>query len=101
MPRRRLALLAVFVLAATGLPAEPDKSKLAAIRPRMERFVEDGTIAGAVTVVGTSKGIASLDAVGRLTIDPPQPMPKDAIFRIASMTKPITAVGVMILADEG
>src|SRR5262249_11361447 len=56
---------------------------------------------GAVTVVGTSKGVASLEVVGKLTLDPARAMPKTALFRIASMTKPITAVGVMILADEG
>jgi CubicO group peptidase (beta-lactamase class C family) len=94
-----LSLLVLFVspLAATEL----DKAKLAAIGPRMEKFVEDNTIAGAVTVVGTSKGIAHLGAVGSLRLEPKVAMPRDALFRIASMTKPITAVGVQILVEEG
>ncbi len=90
-------------LAASAPPraAEFDRDKLAAIRPRMERFVEEGQIAGAVTVVGTARGVDSLEAVGRQQADPPVPMKKDTLFRIASMTKPITAVAVLILADRG
>jgi CubicO group peptidase (beta-lactamase class C family)/cephalosporin-C deacetylase-like acetyl esterase len=81
--------------------AEPDRAKLARIRSRMQAFVDDHAIAGAVTVVGTSKGIVSLEAVGRLRLENGEAMPKDALFRIASMTKPITAAGIMILADQG
>jgi CubicO group peptidase (beta-lactamase class C family) len=94
-----LAFLAGFVPALSA--ADFDEAKLDFIRPRMQRFVDDHQIAGAVTVVGTSKGIVRLEAVGNLRLDSAQPMPKDALFRIASMTKPITAVGIMILADEG
>jgi CubicO group peptidase (beta-lactamase class C family) len=93
-----LALLAV-PLAAAGAD-QPDPAKLALIGPRMQRFVDEHQIAGAVTVVGNAKGTLSLGAVGQLRLDGPA-MPKDALFRIASMTKPITAVGIMILADEG
>src|SRR5262249_17073937 len=56
----RLCLLAVLLAPAGALPplaaADFDPAKLALIRPRFERFVEEGQIAGAVTVVGTSKG---------------------------------------------
>jgi len=81
--------------------ADFDEAKLARIQPRFQKFVEDQQIAGAVVVVGTSKGIVLLDAIGNLKLDPKESMPKDALFRIASMTKPITAVGIMILADQG
>ena len=67
----------------------------------MQQFVDKHILAGAVTVVGTSRGTASLEAVGKLRLDADTPMPKNALFRIASMTKPITAVGIMILADAG
>lgn len=104
MPRRRPAYLFVVSLVAL-VPAlraaDFDEAKLDLIHPRMQRFVDERQIAGAVTVVGTSKGIVRLDAVGDLRLDPVEPMPKDARFRIASMTKPITAAGIMILADEG
>ena len=79
---------------------EFDAAKLAAIAPRMQQFVDDGTIAGAVTVVGNSQGIAHHEAVGWLNLESKTPMPKDAVFRIASMTKPITAIGIMMLEQE-
>lgn len=56
---------------------------------------------GAVTVVGTQDRIVRIDAVGSLNLESKQSMPVDALFRIASMTKPITALSIMILADEG
>jgi CubicO group peptidase (beta-lactamase class C family) len=89
------------LLAAAGVcHAEPDKTKLSAIHEKMEKYVADQHVCGVVTVVGTSKGVVSLDAAGKLSLDGPA-MPKDAVFRIASMTKPMTAVAVLILADEG
>jgi CubicO group peptidase (beta-lactamase class C family) len=81
--------------------AEFDLAKLEAIAPRMQRFVEEGVVAGAVTVVGNAQGVQQLDAVGFQNLESKQPMPKNAVFRIASMTKPITAIGIMILQDEG
>jgi CubicO group peptidase (beta-lactamase class C family) len=67
----------------------------------MQKFVQEGEIAGAVTVVGRSGGIVHHAAVGFRDREAADPMPKDALFRIASMTKPITAVAVMLLVDEG
>jgi CubicO group peptidase (beta-lactamase class C family) len=100
---RQLFLLtaASAALIATTHAAEFDQAKLDAIRAGMQRFVDDQQVAGAVTVVGSSKGIASLEAVGKLRVESKDPMPKDALFRIASMTKPITAAGILILVDAG
>lgn len=80
--------------------AEFDTAKLAAIAPRMQQFVDDGTVAGVVTVVGNSHGIVHHEAVGFANLESRTPMPKDAVFRIASMTKPITAIGIMMLQQE-
>jgi CubicO group peptidase (beta-lactamase class C family) len=82
---------------ADGKPA----AALSAIRERMQRFVDDKEIAGAVTLVGTKENILSLEAVGRANNEAGASMHPDTLFRIASMTKPITALGIMILADEG
>lgn len=100
---RSLAVFFVsfFICTPALRSADFDEQKLAQIHPRMQRFVDDQQIAGSVCVVGTSKGIVFQDAAGHLRLDPVEPMPKNALFRIASMTKPITAVGIMILADEG
>jgi CubicO group peptidase (beta-lactamase class C family) len=79
--------------------AHPDK--LAEIKPAMQKFVDAGDISGAVTVVGRKDGVISYEAVGRRDIATKAPMTKDTMFRIASMTKPVTAIGIMILFDEG
>ena len=71
------------------------------IRDRMQRFVDEGEISGAVTVVGHASGIVHHEAVGLAKIEGNVPMLKDTMFRIASMTKPITAMGVMLLVEEG
>lgn len=94
-----VALLALSAASARG--GDADAGKLARIRAAMQAFVDDKDLAGAVTVVGRKDGIISYEAVGSLNLEKNQPMTKDGLFRIASMTKPITAIGIMILADEG
>ena len=92
-----LALLAIR--AARGDDAKADGA--APVRARMQAFVEEGEIAGAVTVIGRREGVIDVEAVGLRDREKNLPMTKDTLFRIASMTKPITAVGIMILVDEG
>jgi CubicO group peptidase (beta-lactamase class C family) len=91
-----LALLGVSLASAADL----DLNRLKLIRPKMQEFVDQGELAGAVTLVGRHDGVAYLEAVGYQDLDKKVPMRTDSLFRIASMTKPITAVAVMILADE-
>lgn len=96
-----LALAIVLAAPATGQPTVPHPEKLKEIPVAMQKFVDDHDIAGAVTVVGRKDGIVEFDAVGMRDIEAKAPMSKDTLFRIASMTKPVTAIGIMILADEG
>ncbi|MCU0879672.1 MAG: beta-lactamase family protein, partial [Pirellulaceae bacterium] len=91
----------VLSLLSVGVAAEFDAATLAKIAPRMQQFVDEGVVAGAVTVVGNAAGVQHHEAVGSLNLESGQAMPKDGLFRIASMTKPITALGIMILQDEG
>lgn len=104
MLARRLLLLfvplgALATLAPAQQPAHPDK--LAAIKPAMQKFVDSGDLSGAVTLVGRKGGVIEHDAVGYRDLAAKDAMRKDTLFRIASMTKPITAIGIMILVDEG
>lgn len=103
MLSRRLFLLVPLVAAAALAPAQSpaDPQKLGAIKARMQKFVDDGDIAGAVTVVGRKDGVLATAAVGHRDLAAKDPMRDDTLFRIASMTKPVTAIAVMILADEG
>jgi CubicO group peptidase (beta-lactamase class C family) len=82
-------------------PPKFDQDKLAAIAPGMKHFVDEHKICGSVMLIGTSEGVVYLDTFGAQRLDSQKPMPKDAIFRIMSMTKPITAMGLMLLRDEG
>ena len=92
-------LLCLFLLAAPLSAQSPDK--FAAIKPAMQAFVDKGELAGAVTVVGTSAGVKSFEAVGFADLEAKTPMTKDTLFRIASMTKPITAMAVLMLQEDG
>ncbi len=67
----------------------------------MQHFVDDGTVAGAVTLVANAKEIAEFHANGIAEIEACHPMRQDTIFQIMSMTKPVTAIGIMMLEEEG
>lgn len=103
--KRSLALLAVVVClwAAPPEPQKPgmDAARLALIPVRMKAFVDRGTLPGAVTLVARHGVVARLDAVGYRNLEAKQPTRTDSIFQIMSMTKPITAVGIMMLMEDG
>jgi CubicO group peptidase (beta-lactamase class C family) len=76
-------------------------ARLAAIPLRMKEFVAAGKTAGVVTLVARHGHLATLEAVGYRDLETKSPMRTDTIFRLASVTKPVTCAGVMILVDEG
>jgi CubicO group peptidase (beta-lactamase class C family) len=107
MPRRSRSrqlwapiALAALMLVGSAARAQ-DADRVERVREAMLRFVEDGKIAGAVTLVGGVEGTPEIQAVGRADIVHGLPMSADTIFRVASMTKPITALAIMMLVDEG
>lgn len=67
----------------------------------MRKFSEDKEIAGSVTLVATANAIQHLYVDGFADLASKRPMQEDSIFWIASMTKPMTGVCVMILVEEG
>jgi CubicO group peptidase (beta-lactamase class C family) len=83
------------------LAALPAFAQLDRIPARMKQFVDDRTVAGAVTLVAHQGKIVEFDAAGFADSEAKQPMRKDTVFQIMSMTKPFTAVGIMMLAEEG
>jgi Beta-lactamase class C and other penicillin binding proteins len=80
---------------AVGMSSE----RLARIRPVIQQSVDQGKIAGAVTLVLRNGKVAHLEAIGQM--DEGKPMRTDALFRIASMSKAVTSVAVMMLYEEG
>lgn len=87
-------LLVALVSLGQPVPAE-------AVRASLAPFVASGDIAGAVAVVGDSAGVIAFEALGKRDLAAGDAMPKDALFRIASMTKPVTALTVMQLVEAG
>ena len=95
-------ILGFFTLILSGPDASGQDSGLSIrIRETMQPFVDRKQISGAVTLVGRADRVVSLEAIGRRDIEGDLPMRPDTLFRIASMTKPITALGIMMLAEEG
>src|SRR5436190_19825733 len=95
-----LRFVGVLVI-ALHLQASTVPSRFKSIPERMQKFVDDGTVSGAVTLVAHKGEIVSVEAVGLADIANKKPMRPDSLFWIASMTKPITATAIMILQDEG
>jgi CubicO group peptidase (beta-lactamase class C family) len=99
----RKLVLSLFLVAstlsygATGV----DQEVLSQIPQRMKSFIDRQTVAGAVTLVAHGGDIVEFDAAGMADVEAGHPMQKDTIFQIMSMTKPFTAVGIMMLAEQG
>ncbi|MCY3549189.1 MAG: serine hydrolase [Candidatus Poribacteria bacterium] len=103
-----LLLFCVTTLAfGQGLPmAVPEEvgvsaERLERIRPVMQGYVDDGRIAGFLTVVARRGKIVHFETIGMGDIENNKPVEADTIFRIHSMSKPITSVAVMMLYEEG
>ncbi len=113
------AAAALLVLAAYPLPASAQRSGAAlpaAVKPesvgldsaRLRKVVDmlaaevkAGTLPGATLLVGKAGKVALFETIGQLDPEKKTPMRKDAIFRIYSMTKPITSVAAMMLVEDG
>jgi CubicO group peptidase (beta-lactamase class C family) len=76
-------------------------ARLKRIDTLMQRYVDDGKLAGIIAAVARRGQTAYLEKFGMMDIEANKPMQFDAIFRIASMTKPVTSVATMMLYEEG
>ena len=94
-----MLLLAAAPLPAAGRTPPPLRQK--AIAAALQPFVDSHSLAGAVTLVADKDKVLSLEAVGFADVAAKKPMKTDALFWIASQSKPITATALMMLVDEG
>ena len=78
-----------------------DSSRLDRVTQAMQGFVDEGKLAGVVTMAARDNKIVHFESVGYRDIEAQAPMTNDALFRIYSMTKPVTGVALMILYEEG
>ena len=83
--------------AASGFSA----AGLAELNAQMHALVDDRKLACVVTLVARHGEIVNFDAYGKLDVAEPAPVAKDSIFRMASMTKPVTGAAMMMLWEEG
>ncbi len=92
---------------AQRLPAPTPESvgvsseRLGRLHQSMQGFVDRHEAGGIVTLVAREGKVVDVHAAGFLDVDARTPMKTDSIFRIASMTKPVTSVAVMMLYEEG
>jgi len=101
-----VALVAVTLTAGvvpSGRPEEVGLSseRLQRINDVMQQYIDSSQISGGITVVSRRGRIAHFEAQGLMDIESKTPMRKDAIFRLASMTKPVTGVAILMLMEEG
>ena len=119
MKRRNFDLGFVFLLlpsllfpsiamaASNGLPASTPEAvglssaRLERLTQAIKQDVERGRMPGAVVAIARKGKLAYYESFGFVDKAAGAPMPKDAIFALASMTKPMVAVGTLMLAEQG
>jgi CubicO group peptidase (beta-lactamase class C family) len=111
MTRIRLALvvaaLLVVPVAAAVVPAGAPEDvglsseRLKRITETVQRYIDGNDISGAVTIVARQGRVAHFEAQGLMDIESRKPMRKDAVFPIASMSKPVTGVAILMLVEQG
>ncbi len=97
----RCRCLAVAALALACVPSPAAEPEIAAVTAAAKAHVDRHEVAGAITCVAGAERLLHLSAVGQADIAGNVPMRTDALFWIASMTKPVTAAAVLMLQDEG
>ena len=103
----RLIVLSVFCGTLLSASAQSNTAPgvngaiVSRIAPQVDRFVQDKTVAGAVTLVARGNDTIEFQATGMADIEAGRAMQQDTIFQIMSMTKPVTAIAIMMLAEEG
>jgi CubicO group peptidase (beta-lactamase class C family) len=110
--RLALSVLLLSLLVSLGALADPlvttppetvglSSKRLQVITDMLKADIAKGTIPGAVLLISRRGKVAYFEAIGSLDPEKKTPMTKDAIFRIYSMSKPITTVAAMMLFEQG
>ena len=105
-----LSILATPLLAQKADPGLPlispesvgmSSERLERIKPAMQRYIDEKLVPGTVTLIARKGKVVHFEAQGYMDVENQIPMRADALFRIASMTKPIASVALMMLWEEG
>lgn len=111
LPLNVIPVIALYVFSFT-VAADPHKrtqpekvgmstERLERIGPAMQKYIDDELVPGVVTAVMRKGKLVYLNVLGEMDVENHIPMKRSTIFRIASMTKPITSVALMMLWEEG
>jgi len=102
MRRLNLTLALLLSLGCAAVPqADPAPAGIPGLKEEFQGYVDRHQTAGTVTLIARKGKILSLEAVGWQDIEEKRPMKPDTVFQIASMTKPVTALGILMLEEEG
>jgi CubicO group peptidase (beta-lactamase class C family) len=93
--------LALLATSFGSLQAKDASAPPQVLAPSLAPFVDDHTISGAVLMVSSPDKVLAMEAIGVSDLKTQEPMRTDAMFWIASMTKPMTAMALMMLVEEG
>jgi CubicO group peptidase (beta-lactamase class C family) len=85
----------------TGTLQGVDQAALAQIAPALQGVIDAGDLSGFVTLIWRKGEELQFNALGHRNIETGAPMTRDTLFRIASMTKPVTSIAAMMLMEEG
>lgn len=101
-----LIFLCVPAFAATLPVSKPDDvgmsaERLKRIHPMIQSHIDAQDFSGAVTLIARKGKVVHLEAHGMADVEGKKPMRADTLFRLASMTKPFTAVSILMLVEEG
>ena len=96
-----LAAPPATIPAAPDLPEGVSQERLQRLHEMVERTIAEHEYSGAVTLVARNGHIVHFEAQGLMDVEGHRPMMKDSVFRLASMSKVVTAVAVLILVEEG
>ena len=99
-------LASAYVTGADLTTTKPERvgmstDRLTRIGTLMQAYVDQEAIAGSVTLIARKGKIVHFEPTGVLNLDTGEPMQNDSLFRIYSMTKPITSVAAMLLFEQG
>ena len=101
-----LVLLANLAVSAELPTAKPESvgmstQRLGKLKSEMQALVDRNQLPGVVTMVAKDGKVVEFDVAGKRDVESSAPLQKDSIFRIYSMSKPITGVAMMMLFEEG
>ena len=97
----RLVVPAVALFFSAQILADVEQARLDAVAADLQARIDEGKLSGAVVMVAQDGEVLMHEAMGYQNVEDQVPMSKDTIFRIFSMTKPVTGTALMMLWDEG